>query len=252
MILSASTTAHSADGRLGPHWRGHVFLFDRRPTPCYEPTVGIRLLLVVLLMEGVVGPRLGLFQWLGLPVPTPWIRVPLLLSLVLILAVVFARAKLSQLGFYAISKWSKTETSYFVQVLVLANLIFGLIFSGRLKAIVASSSLWGPGLAVLCLSLLWGLHQEVVYRGILQTELVRRWGTLPGMLVANLLFTFGPLHFYHFLEGNPLGTAAIFGGTFAIGLFFAVLFQRSGNLWMVGIFHGLGDWYILGLGTLVA
>lgn len=252
MASSGSTTAHSAASRLGPHWRGHLFLFEGRPTPRYEPTVGTRLLLVVLLMEGVVGPRLGLFQWLGLPVPTPWIRVPLLLSLVLILVVVFAKAKLSQLGFYSLSQWSKTETSYFVQVLVLANLIFGLMFSGRLKAILASSSLWGPGLAVLCLSLLWGFHQEVVYRGILQTELVRRCGSLPGILVANLLFTFGPLHFYHSLGGNPLGAAAIFGGTFAIGLFFAVLFQRSGNLWMVGTFHGLGDWYIVGLNTLVA
>ena len=38
----------------------------------------------------------------------------------------------------------------------------------------------------------------------------------------------------------------MFTGIFAIGLFFGVLFQRSGNLWMVGIFHGLGDFYIVG------
>ena len=39
----------------------------------------------------------------------------------------------------------------------------------------------------------------------------------------------------------------MFAGIFAIGLFFAVLFLKSGNLWMVGIFHGLGDSYIVGL-----
>jgi len=39
---------------------------------------------------------------------------------------------------------------------------------------------------------------------------------------------------------------------FAIGLFFGVLFRRSGNLWIVGIFHGLGDWYIGGVGSLVS
>jgi len=37
---------------------------------------------------------------------------------------------------------------------------------------------------------------------------------------------------------------------FAIGLFFAAVFQRSGNLWMVGVFHGIGDAYISGLGAL--
>jgi membrane protease YdiL (CAAX protease family) len=37
---------------------------------------------------------------------------------------------------------------------------------------------------------------------------------------------------------------------FAIGLFFGALFQRSGNLWIVGIFHALGDCYITGLDTL--
>jgi membrane protease YdiL (CAAX protease family) len=46
--------------------------------------------------------------------------------------------------------------------------------------------------------LLWGFYQEVMYRGILQTELVRRWGPLWGILVSNSLFTFGPLHFYRF------------------------------------------------------
>ena len=33
----------------------------------------------------------------------------------------------------------------------------------------------------------------------------------------------------------------------AIGLFFAILFQRSRNLAMIAILHGLGDWFIDGL-----
>ena len=42
--------------------------------------------------------------------------------------------------------------------------------------------------------LFYGFYQEVVYRGMLQSELVRRWGAFAGVLVANLLYTFGPLH----------------------------------------------------------
>ena len=38
----------------------------------------------------------------------------------------------------------------------------------------------------------------------------------------------------------------MFAGIFAIGSFFAMLFWRSGNLWMVAIFHGIGNFYIEG------
>jgi membrane protease YdiL (CAAX protease family) len=87
-----------------------------------------------------------------------------------------------------------------------------------------------------------------VYRGALQTELIRRWGMLRGIVVSNLIFTFGPLHAYHFLaaQENP-SHLWIFAAIFGIGLLFSILYQRSGNLGMVGIMHGLGDWFMDGL-----
>src|SRR6266567_8443087 len=69
-------------------------------------------------------------------------------------------------------------------------------------------------------------------------------GPLRGILVSNSLYTFGPLHFYHFSHTHP--ALPMFAGIFAIGLFFGVLFRRSGNLWMVAIFHGIGNSYIEG------
>ena len=92
-----------------------------------------------------------------------------------------------------------------------------------------------------------GFYQELVYRGMLQSELTRRWGAPAGILVANVAYTFGPLHFYHLSGPSPV---PMFAGIFAIGLFFGVLFARSGNLWMVGVFHGIGDAYLTGLGSL--
>ena len=41
---------------------------------------------------------------------------------------------------------------------------------------------------------------------------------------------------------QPLG---VFTAIFCVGLYFAVLFQRSGNLWIVGVMHGIADWYVL-------
>ena len=225
------------------HWRGHLFRFGAKSQPPYDQWAGLRLLLIVFLLEAIIGPRLWLFSLLGLPLPPSWLRVPFLLGAALMLVRLFAGVSLPWIGLYRWREWGGVEKSYFVQIFLLANVIFSILSIDRLRAILAEPSLWACVVPVLATTFLWGFYQEVVYRGILQTELVRRMGSLRGILVANALFTFGPLHFYHFYGASA---APMFAGIFAIGLFFAVLFLRSGNLWIVGIFHGLGESYILG------
>ncbi|MDQ3637650.1 MAG: CPBP family intramembrane metalloprotease, partial [Actinomycetota bacterium] len=132
--------------------------------------------------------------------------------------------KLSEVGLYRWREWSGTEKSYFVQLLIIANVVFVLMLSDRLRTILAEPSGMRQVLTVMLPSLLWGFYQELVYRGLLQTELVRRWGPVAGILVTNTLFTFGPLHFYHFARTSP--ALPMFAGIFAIGLFFGVVFQR--------------------------
>ncbi len=237
--------------QLGTHLRGHVFLFQPKPAPTYDSSSGLRLLLIFFLLEVVIGPRLSLFSLLGLPLPPSWLVIPILLAIALLLIGSFARLKLSHIGLYPWRDWTTIEKSYFIQVFLLANLIFTLLFAKRLQSVLAESSTWGSASLVLLTYFVWGFYQEVVYRGILQTELVRRWGSVPGILVSNILYTFGPLHFYHFFDGPLAETIPMFASIFAIGLFFAVIFRRSGNLGMVGIFHGLGDLYITGLASLI-
>jgi membrane protease YdiL (CAAX protease family) len=124
-------------------------------------------------------------------------------------------------------------------VLVIANAVFALLFAARIGGTPAGT--W-VGLAIAA-NFLWGFHQEVMYRGLLQTELVRKLGPVAGIVLANLLFTFGPLHFYHLSRPSPWPMMA---GIFAIGLFFAVLCHRSRNLWLPAVFHGIGTAWILG------
>jgi membrane protease YdiL (CAAX protease family) len=210
------------------------------------------LLSIVFLLEAVIGPRLGFLSWFRIPVPPAWITVPFLLVIALLLVRFAAGLDLRQIGLVPPQEWNLIEKSYFLQVFVLANLIFATLFLSRLRTVAANPTLWsGAGTAAFTY-LLWGFYQELVYRGLLQTELVRRWGPLPGILASNLLFTFGPLHFYHFTGSSPIQALSMFAGIFAIGLFFAILFQRSGNLGMVGILHGLGDFYITGLAALLS
>jgi uncharacterized protein len=233
---------------LRSFWRGHLFLFDPKLPPKYSAQTGVRLLLIFVLMEGILGPRLSLFGVLGLPVPDTFIRVTGLLLLSLVLIRFVAKLHPSELGLRAWKNWTATEKSYFIQILIIANIIFSATSSRQLSIVLSHQSIWVSTLPMFVGSMIWGFYQEVIYRGIVQTELIRRWNTAGGILVSNLLYTFGPLHFYHFqiAKGNP-GHLWIFTAIFAIGLFFSVLYRRSGNLWIVGICHGIGDCYLVGL-----
>ena len=217
-------------------WEGHLLQFPKRPAATWDDRAGIRLLVSVAILELAIGPRFATLTALGLPVVSPFIRVPLLLALALALAVAFARVTFPALGLRPWREWAATEKWYFLEVIVAANVVFAVLYGQRL-----ADPAW------MALSFLWGFHQELVYRGMLQGELVRRFGRAAGVVVANLLFTFGPLHLYHLARG--ISAWPMFAAIFAIGLFFGVLYLRSGNLWIVGTFHGMGNAWILGAAT---
>ena len=145
-------------------------------------------------------------------------------------------------------RWSRTEKLYLLQIVPITIVIFSLVTFSELRALWARPNVAGIALFIFVPKMIWGFYQEFLYRGVLQTELVRRWGPLTGILASNLVFTFGPLHAYHFLIAYKHPSHLwIFVGIFSIGLFFALIYWRSGNLWIVGIMHGLGDWFIDGL-----
>jgi membrane protease YdiL (CAAX protease family) len=226
---------------LGVHWRGHFLLFDKKSAPAYGASTGTRLLLIAVAVEAF---RLVVVRWLHSALPL-LILVLLLLATALLLVRFAARLKLSQIGLYPWREWHPVEKSYFVQLLVIANIVFPLVFASRLRLVMAQPSVLSTVLTVFVPYLFYGFYQEVVYRGIVQTELVRRWGAFIGVLLANVLYTFGPLHSYYFSSRSSLAVP-MFVSIFVIGLFFGLLFRRSGNLWIVAVIHGIGNAYIVG------
>lgn len=226
---------------LSVHLRGHFLLFDKRSAPLYDASRGARLLLIAV---GVEILRLVVVRWLHPALPL-LILVLLLPACALLLVRFAARLKLSQIGLYPWREWHPVEKSYFVQLLVIANIVFPLVFAGRLRLILAQPSVFSMVWNVFVPYLFYGFYQEVVYRGILQSELVRRWGAFIGILIANVFYTFGPLHCYYFSSRSSLAVP-MFASIFAIGLFFGILFRRSGNLWIVAVIHGIGNAYIVG------
>jgi membrane protease YdiL (CAAX protease family) len=227
--------------------RGHFLLFDQKEAPTYPSVTGLRLLAIFVVLELVVGPRFALFSWLGLSPPPAGLRVALLLAAALLAARFWARAAFSDIGFLPWRSWTATERLYFPQVVLLANAIFLTLLYPKISLLAGRSDVWPSAAAFAAGQLLWGFYQEVSYRGILQTELTRRLGRIWGPLAANVIFTFGPLHFYHFTSGRSwTSIATVFAATFTIGLLFAFMFHRTRNIWLVGIFHGIGNVYING------
>ena len=232
--------------RAGPHgfstlWRGHLFLFDKvQSRPTFGPDVGNSLLWTVVGLEAL---RLVL-RFLALPFPPFWLAVPVLLGLALLSVRVIAGLPWSAIGFREWSAWNGTEKSFFIQVLLIANVLFPVIFAAQLRRVFGEPSAIATVWSVFVPYLFFGFYQEVLYRGMLQTEFVRRWGLIIGILVSNLLYTFGPLHYYYF-SSRPSFAVPMFAAIFAMGLVFATIFRRSGNLWIVAVMHGIGNAYIV-------
>src|SRR6476620_7495342 len=119
MATSDVQTPVKRDG-LGIHLRGHFLLFDKTPESRFDAAIGARLLLIAI---GVEALRLLVVAWLR-PAVRLWVLVQLLLTLALLLVLFVARLKLSQIGLYRWREWHPSEKSYFIQLLVLANVVF--------------------------------------------------------------------------------------------------------------------------------
>jgi membrane protease YdiL (CAAX protease family) len=165
----------------------------------------------------------------------------LALSLVLVRA---SGVRLSDLGLRPWREWSTTEKSYLLQVLVIANVVFPVVLARSITAKMGQTSMAGDLGTVFVPYLFFGFFQEVVYRGMLQSGLEKPLGAVPAVLVANVLFTFGPLHWNRLTSDSP-GAIPMLALTFVAGLFFGAIYQRSRNLWLPATFHAIGNAYMI-------
>jgi len=231
---------------ISPLVRGHLLLFERRSEPGLPVRAGGLLLVAAALLELL---RLALTRWLLGPVPL--LAITALLLGAALVAPRLAGRRLSDLGLLPWRAWSLTEKAYLVQVVLLANVVFAVVLATPLSARLAARGIPGTLVGLFLPYLLFGFYQELVYRGMVQLPLVHRLGATAGILVANLLYTFGPLHAGYF-SASASFAVPMFAAIFAMGLFFGILFRRSGNLWLPAVFHALGNaWVITAMGDRV-
>ncbi len=125
-------------------------------------------------------------------------------------------------------------------LVVLANFPFGALIGG-------TASVDRPGLLPLFLleCLLVGLMEELFFRGFVHTAIrkklsSRKFGYIGSVLISSAIFSVW--HLLNLLEGA--GLAATFlqmGYTFLLGGMFAVVLDRTENLWLCVLLHALFD-----------
>ena len=170
-----------------------------------------------------------------------------LIIILCVSATTVGKIKLSQIGIEAWKKWNKTNKIIFFVVTPIIIVIFTSIFFARVIIFLNHSELYGMGFLILLREFLYGFYQELLYRGLLQTELIKRCGFWIGTIISNLVFTFGPEHF-HFYKSTHMG----FVFMFCLGLLFSFIFYRSRNLISIGIWHGIGNVFVDGLGIITS
>ncbi len=221
----------------------HTLQFERpERAPCDEKT-GLRLLLAFVLVGLVIHPALQALARAAGPTDVYWARPAIVVALlvtVILVMVGFVRSSGGIIGLHPWKEWTPRERIYVLTVIPLATVVFGFMFREHFERLAGINGWTRVLLLTVPTGLLWGFVQELIYRGLLQTELVRRLGPVAGVLIANLVFTFGPLHFNYFGLGTDAGPRwGMFGAIFVIGQFFGLVYQRSGNLWIPALLHGL-------------
>jgi membrane protease YdiL (CAAX protease family) len=234
--------------QLGPLMRGYLLWFEQREKPEYGAVSGLVLLLLFIVLEYVIGPRASILAWFDIAQPPSWARIAVLLAVAIVAVRLIARVKLADIGFVPPWRWRAAENFYLAQVLIIAAALFYVLRLAQIPSATLAAS-WPSLTVAVGTAMLWGFYQELIYRGILQTELSRRLGAVFGGLAANLAFTFGPLHFYHIANMQSVTSVAIMmSAIFAIGLVFAFIYARTRNIWLVGLLHGVGVVFTTGVG----
>jgi membrane protease YdiL (CAAX protease family) len=124
-------------------------------------------------------------------------------------------------------------------ILVYTGMSALLAFFGALRVDLSLNPGTGP---VLLHTMLAGVMEEILFRGLILYALVSRWGgTRRGTVSAVLVsaFLFGVLHFFNLLGGPADITALQVTEAAASGILYGALVLTAGSVWPAVILHSL-------------
>ncbi len=96
-----------------------------------------------------------------------------------------------------------------------------------------------------CLSV--GFFEEIVFRGIILIYLVKRLSNHRNGLLLSIIISsaiFGLIHAFNFLNGASLNDTILqIGYSFLVGMMWAVMYLKTGNIWLTMILHATYNFF---------
>lgn len=109
-------------------------------------------------------------------------------------------------------------------VLVAERPVIDQLAVQELKGTMGQPLLFASMIAVVIIGA--PLIEEVLFRGFLQTPLVRLTGARAGIVITSLIFTL-----FHYAPGQGMSNFEILTALFVLSCFLGFLRERQGNLW---------------------
>lgn len=107
-----------------------------------------------------------------------------------------------------------------------------------LVAVAGPDGMLGVGLTILAAA----MFEEIVFRGVLFAIVWRHFGVWPALLIPSLIFSA-----LHIFNDNWGGWTPLIAGL-AIGIFWSLVYVRTGNVWAVGLNHAAWNYTIFATG----
>lgn len=131
------------------------------------------------------------------------------------------------------------KSKYTVFMLLFTPIILMSLFT-MMKKFEFSNSFFIP----LVGDLLVGLNEELIYRGVIFTNVTEAKGLKKGIFISAFLFSL--LHVVNILGGLSFSQVATqLVTTFIAGIFLALNYRNTKNIWLLVVYHGLWDYISL-------
>ena len=220
------------NGRLRSGWRASVFLIT------YLLIAGAFIFAATLLLAGLpIGPSVGSY----LPITIPFAISSLI---AIVLGWIYGRfiegLPFCALGFSFRAKWlSHFAAGIMMGAFALGSAVMVAAMGGGLKLKFNHDSSWPAIQSTLWITLIvfliGAISEETLFRGYLLQTLTRSHQIIAGIAVTSLLFAFAHI-------GNPdVGRLAIFN-TLLAGVWFAVAYLKTRDIWFPLGIHFIWNW----------
>ena len=197
-------------------------------------------ILAVVVYQVILGVGLFAFQPFDLYTYNIITIASYFVPVVLIFFTIFALKMKSDIGFTSKGFFKGVSLGWFFILVGIISFVLGFDFS-KLGSI--ESKTWAVLLPFTVTTLLVGITEEFLCRGIIVNIFLKKWNS-PRMAVLVSSAIFGAAHITQFISapGRPFGTAVSIVLGFAAGVLFAAVYLRSKNIWAVFFLHTIFDW----------